>query len=101
MAGYEERLCTECGTEFKPYQYNQKRCRSCVLKFDRRAEHRVLTKKCPSCEEVFMPRTARQVYCSSHCGEKGHNMAWKEKRSKLYSATVITNVKFVAVKVLS
>lgn len=71
MAGYEERLCTECGTEFKPYQYNQKRCRSCVLKFDRRAEHRVLTKKCPSCEEVFMPRTARQVYCSSHCGEEG------------------------------
>lgn len=71
MVGYKERVCSRCGEEFKPYQYNQKRCRNCVLEVDRRAASRAIEKVCPSCNNQFTPRTARQTYCSSACGEKG------------------------------
>ena len=71
MAGYKERSCIDCGETFQPYQYNQKRCRPCVIKIDPRAKFKSLEKVCPSCQKVFSPRTARQSYCSSECGEIG------------------------------
>lgn len=68
MAGYGTRICKDCGSEFEPYQYNQKRCYDCVLKSDPRASEKDRTKVC-RCGVRFLPRTMRQVHCSSVCGE--------------------------------
>ena len=40
-------------------------------------------KRCPQCEEEFMPTTIRQVYCSSVCNEKAkyeRRRAFREKK---------------------
>lgn len=62
--------CIDCGVDFQPYQWNQKRCYGCIEKTDRRFKERKL-KTCPECKSSFQPRTIRQTFCKEECSAAG------------------------------
>lgn len=64
--------CSDCGKEFEPYQWNQKRCYDCIERTDKRFKQRP-KKTCTECGKEFQPRTVRQEYCSDECGKN----AWE------------------------
>lgn len=66
------RDCTDCGIQFEPYQWNQRRCYDCIEKSDPRFKKRP-EKQCPECSAIFQPRTVRQTYCCEECGK----IAWE------------------------
>ncbi len=62
------RDCMDCGIQFEPYQWNQKRCYGCIEKSDPRFKERP-QKECPECGTVFQPRTVRHTYCTAQCSK--------------------------------
>jgi hypothetical protein len=66
--GYKNRNCTDCGAEFTPWQYNQKRCGACVVKQGSKYQGAAPTKECPTCGKMFTRSAPRQTYCSKECG---------------------------------
>lgn len=66
--GYENRNCTDCGAEFTPWQYNQKRCGICVKAQGGRYQGEPPLKECPTCGKMFRRVAPRQTFCSSECG---------------------------------
>lgn len=65
---YDNRQCTDCGVVYQPYQYNQKRCGTCVTKQGSKYKGAPPVQRCPNCNKEFVRRTPRQTYCSKECG---------------------------------
>lgn len=65
---YDNRKCTDCGIEYQPYQYNQKRCGACVAGLGGKYKGTPPVQICTNCDKEFVRRTPRQKYCSKECG---------------------------------
>jgi hypothetical protein len=76
----ELRNCRDCDVEFRPRQYNQRRCDDCIdiqNAIRRRGRKRSLDKICKGCGITFRPYSPQQFYCTDECSEENRYLIIK------------------------
>jgi hypothetical protein len=71
--GYKDRECIKCGTTYKPMQYNQKQCHTCLAESDKRHDPSKRIKVCKGCGDNFQRVYPQQFYCSPECRKENYH----------------------------
>lgn len=84
----QTKICLTCGIDKSLDQFSKHKtgkygrnphCKKCESEM-RRVKHTLI--ECPYCYREFVPKRSDQVYCSSKCYDRHHNILNKEKNSK-------------------
>jgi len=101
----EIRTCAYCGKEFSspavnPTRFCSASCQNNALWDSKWQQRRLEPKICPICEQEFIPKTGRQIYCSRHCRDiallRRNRETWQAKRVQKKKTCPACGEKFIA-----
>ncbi|MEQ1405635.1 hypothetical protein ABK249_11890 [Neorhizobium sp. Rsf11] len=64
------RDCLQCGTAFRPFNYNKADQRFCTHECSQLWSRRIPERECKTCGTPFRPRASSGIYCSIACSVK-------------------------------